>query len=216
MTPHPATVLEAWQGPPVGATGPLVLPDGCRDLIARVPANGVTHWYVSDLFDVALEVPAAVGDRFLGWRLHPASVIDIAGLLTRVRTSATLDGGDIAAMLADHVRLDPRLSAALGGLAQARSVRDAAGDLGISTRTLERLTLGGTGRPPAYWKTLARVRRAASDLDGRTALVDVAAAHGFADQAHMTREFRAWFAVSPGAFRGRSDLLAQVRSPGYR
>lgn len=217
MSVLPATVLEAWQATPDGDDGVLVLPDGCRDLVARLQGDGRVRWYVSDLFDVALEATAGPGDRFLGWRLHPAAVIDTERLIHAVSQRASLDNDDVARLLGDNVRLDHRLADVLAGLAMTCRVGDAARSLGASPRTLERMTSAGTGRRPAYWKSLARVRRAAAALDDtRITLADLAAEHGFADQAHMTREFRAWFGLSPRRFRDRRDLVTQVRAPGYR
>jgi AraC-like DNA-binding protein len=44
------------------------------------------------------------------------------------------------------------------------------------------------------------MRRAARDR-GRLPLAEAAAAHGFADHAHMTRETRAFLGVTPGDIR---------------
>jgi AraC-like DNA-binding protein len=45
------------------------------------------------------------------------------------------------------------------------------------------------------------VRRAAERLASADGLADVAFAAGFADQAHMSREFRDTLGLSPGAYR---------------
>ena len=50
-----------------------------------------------------------------------------------------------------------------------------------------------------------RVERAKTLLDGtNTALPDIASVCGFADQSHMTREFRKRVSVTPGRYRTQS------------
>ena len=64
-------------------------------------------------------------------------------------------------------------------------------------------------RPPraAAFRATGRIwresRRAAGASTIGHDLAAVAIDQGYADQAHMTREFRTWFALSPGRFRRR-------------
>lgn len=85
----------------------------------------------------------------------------------------------------------------------------------MSVRSLERLVKAATGRPPAYWRGLARVRAAASNIDAAVPLSALAADHGYADQAHMTRAFRQWFGTSPARLRADPVLRATVAASGY-
>jgi AraC-like DNA-binding protein len=64
-----------------------------------------------------------------------------------------------------------------------------------------------TGLPPHAYLNQLRVRKARTLLDGGTPLADVAAATGFADQAHLTRHFKRVVGVPPGAYQ-RERLLA--------
>jgi AraC-like DNA-binding protein len=57
------------------------------------------------------------------------------------------------------------------------------------------------GMTPHAWQRQARIRRAAGLIRAGRSLSDVAAAVGFADQAHLTRWFRRSFAVTPGMYR---------------
>ena len=57
------------------------------------------------------------------------------------------------------------------------------------------------GMTPHGYQRQARIRRAVGLIRAGCALGDVAAAVGFADQAHLTRWFRRSFAVTPGVYR---------------
>jgi len=57
------------------------------------------------------------------------------------------------------------------------------------------------GMTPHGYQRQARMRRALALIRAGDALADVAAAVGFADQAHLTRWFRRSFAVTPGMYR---------------
>src|SRR3546814_20580487 len=61
---------------------------------------------------------------------------------------------------------------------------------------------------PKAWCRVHRFGRALERLaaDPALFLADVAAAEGYADQAHFTREFRALAGLSPGADRRRAPL----------
>ncbi|MDQ0468091.1 helix-turn-helix domain-containing protein [Labrys wisconsinensis] len=59
-----------------------------------------------------------------------------------------------------------------------------------------------TGLPPHQWHMQARIRRVQAMLaNAELALTDIAAAAGFADQAHLTRVFRGVTGQTPAAWR---------------
>ena len=58
-----------------------------------------------------------------------------------------------------------------------------------------------TGMTPHEYQRQARVRRAMQMIRRGGALSDIAAATGFADQAHLTRTFRRMLGVTPGAYK---------------
>ena len=57
------------------------------------------------------------------------------------------------------------------------------------------------GVTPQRYRLEARARAAVADIAGPAPLAEVAAAHGFADQAHMTRSVRALTGCAPGSLR---------------
>ncbi len=211
----PTPVLQAWQHTSTSITRTVVLPDGCCDLILRAPPGQQPHWFVTPLADTAYDVPGTVGEQFWGFRLQPGACINEATLLGALQSRPLRDAQDALPWLDACVRVDPRVDQALHSLSVSATVAAAAKQLGVSERTLQRLVHGATGRQPAYWKCLARVRRAASHLGHAPSLAACAADHGFADQAHMTREFQRWLGRTPSAVLASPDLLAVSAASGY-
>ncbi|MES2947667.1 MAG: helix-turn-helix domain-containing protein [Pseudomonadota bacterium] len=211
----PTPVLQAWQHTSNSAASTVVLPDGCCDVILHVPPGQPPHWFVTALADTAYEVPGTVGEQFWGFRLQPGACIDEARLLGTLQARPVCDAQDALPWLDACVHVDPRVDQALHSLSVSASVAAAARQLGVSERTLQRLVFGATGRQPAYWKCLARVRHAASHLVHAPSLAACAADHGFADQAHMTREFRRWLGRTPSAVLASPEVLAVSAASGY-
>lgn len=211
-------VLQSWRFCPERDTCSTVLPDGCRDLILRRAPGGEPLWFISSLADQAYPVDCLAGEAFAGHRLLPGTRLPEAELLAALGTVE--DAAAALPLIAACGTLEASLEEALAGLAESPSVARARTWLGVSERSLERLVSTGTGRPPGYWLRLARVRRLARALSAGSgadavALVDLAAALGYADQAHMNRECRRWFGLAPGALRRQPELLALAAEPGY-
>ncbi|MBY0566588.1 MAG: AraC family transcriptional regulator [Hyphomonadaceae bacterium] len=79
-------------------------------------------------------------------------------------------------------------------------------ELGASARTLRRRYKDQVGLSPKRLARLRRLDRVLRDLaEGGAALAQVAQAHGFFDQAHMTREILKLTGVTPGQLRRRSQ-----------
>ena len=211
----PTPVLHAWQHASTSSASTVVLPDGCCDLILRAPPGQRPYWFVTPLADAAYDVHGTVGEQFWGFRLQPGACINEAQLLGALQARPLRDAQDALPWLETCVRVDPRVDQALQSLSVSASVGFAALQLGVSERTLQRLVLGATGRHPAYWKCLARVRRAAAYLAHAPSLAACAADHGFADQAHMTREFQRWLGRTPSAVLTSADVLAVASASGY-
>ncbi|HEY0284717.1 MAG TPA: AraC family transcriptional regulator [Vicinamibacterales bacterium] len=97
--------------------------------------------------------------------------------------------------LADHIRL-----------------ADLARMTGLSQSYFGRAFKASTGLPPYRWHLNARIRRAQQLLlDATSSIVQVAAATGFADQAHFTRAFFKATGATPAAWqrdRGRRSNAA--------
>ena len=103
----------------------------------------------------------------------------------------------------------------------ARDCLDAAAP--VSSAALERLTglsrfalarhfRRSLGTSPHRYATMRRLERARRLLDAGTPLAQAAAACGFADQSHMTRQFRQAYGLSPGQWRAL--VACSDRRPG--
>ncbi len=86
---------------------------------------------------------------------------------------------------------------------------------GFSSRQLERKFAQQVGVPPKALARIARFKAALSALErpARPGWADVAAAAGFADQAHLAREFRTLSGVTPTAYA--AELAAGSGDVGF-
>jgi len=82
-------------------------------------------------------------------------------------------------------------------------VAEVAQELGTSTRTLERIALGYTGFTPAALIRRRRLQDAADRLrrDPTIDLARLATEVGYADHAHLTRDFRQVLGFTPSVYR---------------
>lgn len=90
-----------------------------------------------------------------------------------------------------------RLAKAVAALRQTRSVRQAAAAVDLSDRQLERLLGSELGVLPRECLRIVRFRIAGQAARRGATLADAAALAGYADQAHFTRETRAFTGKTP-------------------
>lgn len=81
-------------------------------------------------------------------------------------------------------------------------------ELGISTRTAERVFRAAVGMPPKSYARLARFLHACSVLrrPGWRSLTEAGSACGYYDQAHFIADFKAYAGMTPGEFAGGRTL----------
>ena len=156
---------------------------GARALLGRPAA---------DLADELTDVDAAaapVALRELPERLHavptwPARV----ALVDRTLAALAARAGDTA----PQAEVAHALALLTGGL----RVESAAAEVGYSRRRLTSLVRAECGLPPKAFQRLARFE-SARRLLGRRPLAEVAATCGYADQAHLAREWTALAGCTP-------------------
>ncbi len=206
----PAALLEAWSHVADRPDRSRVLPDGCRDLI-RIAVPGQRPVFIlSHLGDGCEWVSHKAGTVYHGFRLRPGTLIREQALLTRANQAPEADNDRVMDWLDTHSQTSRLVEEALAALAQGRMPADAS-----AQRRMERLLKAATGRPPVFWRGLARARRAARLLAQTPELAALAADCGFADQAHLCREMRRWFGSSPTVMRDDGALWALVCQSGY-
>lgn len=87
------------------------------------------------------------------------------------------------------------------------SVEEVARRIAVSMRTLQRIVHRHVGVPPAAMLRRRRLQRAAERLrqDPDLDIAELAASLGYADHAHLTRDFRRTLGVVPRTYRAAAD-----------
>lgn len=202
-------ILQTWHHRVDTSTQAVVLPDGCRDVIQRRLPGREPQWFLSELQSGPRRVELMAGTELTGFRLSPGARFE-AGWVDRLGE----DPQSAAGLVSELTKSPAALTEALMALCEARTVAQAARRCGVSPRSLQRQVVGGTRERPVFWLRLARARRAARQLTRPGTLAEIAADADYADQAHMSREFRRWFGASPARLRDAPGLIAQLAQPG--
>jgi AraC-like DNA-binding protein len=153
---------------------------GARALLG-LPAAALA----GELLDAGEVVP---GLATLPEQLH--GLAPVAGVPVVVRA--------LTACLARHGDARPRaeVGRALAGLTRGSRVAAVAAEVGYSRRRLSTLVRQETGLGPKEYQRVARFE-ASRPLLGRRPLAEVAAACGYADQAHLARDWAGLAGCSP-------------------
>jgi AraC-like DNA-binding protein len=107
----------------------------------------------------------------------------------------------------DEARLAAALVELVGSDPALLRVEDAASALGVSVRTVQRLARRYVGVTPVAMIRRRRLQEAAERLrvEPGVGLADVAADLGYADHAHLTRDFRAVLGITPTTYRRAAE-----------
>lgn len=208
------TVIETWEHHAEANSSSVIIPDGCRDLIFWAKPNGETGWRITLLDNTPSIANISKGDQLIGYRLKPGTNISDAELLE------TVDGlvGDHAGIidrLNTHTCLDENVADALTCLGTSSSVQQAAIELDMSMRNLQRILQKYTGRTAVAWSSLARARQAARGIVHSDDLSETAYEFGYSDQSHMTREFQRWFNTTPAKLATQTHIQSQLTASAY-
>ncbi len=99
------------------------------------------------------------------------------------------------------------------GYAQPLSVPELAREAGLSTAYFAAVFREETGLAPHDWLIARRIDKAKALLGRGESPAAVAAATGFADQAHLTRTFRARTGETPAAFARKAKARERPEKP---
>jgi AraC-like DNA-binding protein len=221
--PWRPTVVCRWEQRVVGGEYvQRVLPDGCADIIVDDAGRGLVVGPSRHVTMPRLAPGVLSGIRFRTEAIGPVFGVAASELAdgavpldavvvprqAREVVEMLVTGREASGWWAD-VDTDPRLRAACSALAGTHdSVARVAETIGLSVRQLRRLLLDATGQGPKTLQRVGRLRRFLSLADQHRApwsLADLAAAAGYADQAHLTREVRDLAGTTPaGLLRERS------------
>ncbi|WP_157429465.1 AraC family transcriptional regulator [Actinomadura oligospora] len=122
------------------------------------------------------------------------------------------DAKGSAATRSQHRRLASRVQEALNSGHLSTGLEELADLVGSSPKHLSRVFRSVTGRTITAYRNDLRVRAVLEDLaQGRGAhLAELAAEHGFADHAHLTRTLRHHLGESPSALRRKLTTDLQI------
>ena len=197
-------------------------PDGCVEIIRRL--RGRSRWgadqpdgFVVGLSERPVTFEISGDSAFAGVRLWPWAWWAIDGPPLEAMRDRWLPASGplptaICAGLPDFDRVEALLLGLMGdlpldqarigrALVVARSVAEMRAATGMAPRRLQRWFADHVGLPPRRYLRLLRFQQAFEQIPGGDSLADHAAAHGFADQAHMAREFRAKAGMPAGRAR---------------
>lgn len=114
----------------------------------------------------------------------------------------------------------PEIDEAMRLLRTATPVAEAAGAIGYSRRRLSTLFAAELGISPKEYQRVARFERARPDVVAAVGrgggLAEVALTHGYADQSHLTREWRALAGRAPARWVREEFPSVQDHHPGDR
>ena len=196
------------------------VPDGCIELIRRHSGRSVWREEQPPLFAAGLALSPAklsfspdasfTGIKLWPWAWHALGGAPCLGFADRwieIPETSPLaallppEGNPVERLLATNLRPHP-LGAAI--LASA-SVAEIAARTGLPHRQLQRIFTRDLGMPPRAYLRLLRFRGAMIEVQQSAApLADAAAGQGYADQAHMARDFRSLAGVPPREARLRA------------
>jgi AraC-like DNA-binding protein len=201
----PATCAKRWRAHAAPEILGVQLRPGAARAILGVSPEEIVDGTVT-LSDLGLDRRGDLQGR-LSEAPDPAARVSVlqAFLLDRLASSRTAP--------------DPRILDAVGRLARTEdgAITGLAASLGVGDRQLRRLLRVETGLSPKRLARIARFQRLFRALRERTprSLADLAHATGYADQAHMVREFKEMTTLTPAAWVGRGATACPFSSrPG--
>lgn len=195
-------------------------PDGCIELILRHAGRSIWRREQPPVFATGLSGRpirfSFSGDtHFTAIKLWPWTWHALGGSLCTSFADDWL-AIDLHSPLARLLQDDPvaNLTGALAGISPpplarailaARSAAELSALAGLPPRRLQRIFERELGMPPRTYLRLLRFREAMRDVQRRDdTLAGTAATRGYADQAHMARDFRALAGVPPSGARNRA------------
>ena len=185
----------------------VATPDGCMEIIRRL--EGRSRWdgdqpeaFVAGIITRPTALELGRGSRFVGIRIWPWTWPALTGRSPAELTDRWAGVSEVSPDLVLPASLDGLFQLAARAVPAPRADLIAAllacgtpGELsartGLSPRNLQRWFERNVGQPPRLWLRLLRFGDAFAELPAAHAsLAEHALDHGYADQAHMARDFK--------------------------
>lgn len=192
-------------------TGPFTAP---VRTFASAPLNSLSivfqpwllqTWFGLDLRDIA----NAIIDAAYVPRLNDPAVVDT---LRSATFQPSLLESALAMLSVPHPDSDHEASVMANLLLETQSISETASRYGIGVRQLERRFVRNFGLSPKEWLRVKRFERSLVKLaDDKESLANVAADAGYADQSHMTRDYRRATGFTPS--QTKEGMSKDI--PGY-
>ncbi|MNM64259.1 Arabinose operon regulatory protein [compost metagenome] len=167
----------------------------------HLPAFGATLYRDQDLVNGfcqlhrLLESPASALQQQTVWRELVLSLLQ--------RHAAVPDAGKPGK---EHRAVSLAKELLLAQLAAPPSLEALAAAVNLSPFHFARVFRRATGMPPHTWLMQQRIARARALLQSGCLPLEVAMQLGFADQSHLSRQFKQVYGVGPGAYRTARQL----------
>jgi AraC-like DNA-binding protein len=210
-------------GAPVDLAGPAFTGDQPRHSVVGLVSCSLRLDYRGPIDTFGIRFHPARGPGFFGLRapalsekvlplgqVCPTLDRSLSNLVAqRGRLESQADRAQLEAILLEQrpraLPQDPEIVRVVDRLAAAGdtpSIAVLARDVGISPRQLQRRFLAAVGVTPKRFVRLIRFARVwqVASMQPEEAWASLAVEHGYADQAHLVREFRAFGAVPPTRF----------------
>ena len=198
-------------------------PDGCVEVICRT--RGQSRWrreqpelFATGLSDIPIGFGFSGDAAFVAVKLWPWAWEMLGGAPAPSFAddwAVLAEDHPLATIIANNADAIPNALAALfagrtmppiaHAILTAGSVAGIGAACGLSPRALQRWFAAHIGLPPRTYLKLLRFRDSLRALPGDSSLANHAADHGYADQAHMARDFRALAGAAPRDARKRAQ-----------
>lgn len=208
------------------------VPDGCIELICRRAGSSVWRREQPALFATGLAtVPAklrlSAGSRFTGIKLWPWAWHALGGAPCPLFADdwIAIDNPALASLIDDEAEAtaarlvdafcDIEPSPVARAVLASVTVADIARRSRVPHRRLQRHFAREIGMPPRSYLRLLRFRSALADIQANaTTFANTAVALGYADQAHMARDFRNLAGLPPrdARMRARGPFVCAARA----
>lgn len=192
-------------------TGPFTAP---VKTFASAPLNSLSivlqPWLLQTWFDLDLrDMANAIIDAAYVPRLSDPAVVDAIRFAT---FQPSLLESALAMLSVPHLDSDHEASVMANLLLGTQNISETASRHGISVRQLERRFARNFGLSPKEWLRIKRFEGSLVKLaDDKESLANVAADAGYADQSHMTRDYRRTTGFTPNQTRDGMNS----ETPGY-